>query len=381
MKKKRSWIKISVAVVSTVLLVAAGFVGFNVWQLNQALQSSAIEVTDIRGEPYEPPTFAEINGALNILVIGSDDREGQGSSYGESDRVLADVIMLVHVAESRENAVAISFPRDLLVPAPDCVPEGTRLPYGDMVQINHTLDYGGPNCVLSAVQELTGLEIPHLGVIDFRGVIMMSRALGGVEVCVEEPINDPYTDTYLDAGLHTLEGTEALQFLRTRYGVGDGSDLSRISNQQVFLTSMVRKIKEEDVLTNPVRLYSLATAAAENMQLSEALTELDTMVAMARTLNDVDLGNISFIQLPIVVLEDEYFGRVGLDQQSADELFGLISSGTPFAVSDGKLVVSESGANSSGSSDESENATAPASPSQGSADIQGVTADESICSN
>ena len=372
MKKKRSWIKISVAAVSSVLLIATGIIGFNLWQLNQTLQSAAIEVTDIQGEPYEPPTFAEIEGAQNILVIGSDDREDQGSNYGESDRILADVIILVHVAESRENAVAISFPRDLLVPTPDCVPEGTFLPYGDMVQINHTLDYGGPNCVLQAVQQVTGLDIPHLGVIDFRGVIMMSRALGGVEVCVAEPINDPYTDTYLDAGTHTLEGKEALQFLRTRYGVGDGSDLSRISNQQVFLTSMIRKIKDENVLTNPVRLYSLATAAAENMQLSEALTDLDTMVAMARTLNDVDLGNISFISLPIVVLEDEYFGRVGIDDQKADELFELISSGTPFAVSSGELVVQSE---STDSVEEGE--TAEPSP----VEVEGVSAEESICSN
>lgn len=372
MSKKRTWLKISVATVSTVLLVAAGFVGFNLWQLNQTLESSAIEVTDVEGEPYEPPTVEEITGPLNILVIGSDDREDQGSSYGESDRVLADVIMLVHVAESRENAVAISFPRDLLVPAPDCVPEGTYLQYGDMVQINHTLDYGGANCVLSAVQELTGLSIPHVGVIDFRGVIMMSRALGGVEVCVEEPINDPYTDTYLDAGLHELEGKEALQFLRTRYGVGDGSDLSRISNQQVFLTSMVRKIKEEDVLTNPVRLYSLANAAAENMQLSEALTELDTMVAMARTLNDVDLANISFIQLPIVILEDEFFGRVGVDEEASEELFGLIDSATAFAVDDGKLVVEKP---------ETESEETEQSSSTNSDDIQGITADQSVCSN
>lgn len=369
MKKKRLLIKISVTVVLTGALVAAGIVGFNVWQLNQTLKSAAIEVTDLQGEPYDPPTFAELQGAQNILIIGSDDREDQGSSYGESDRVLADVIIMVHVAESRDNAVAISFPRDLLVPKPDCVPEGTNLPYVDAVQINHTLDYGGANCVLSAIQELTGLEIPHLAVIDFRGVIMMSRALGGVEVCVTESIKDPFTDTFLDPGLHVLEGKEALQFLRTRYGVGDGSDLNRISNQQVFLTSMIRKVKEEDVLTNPVRLYSLATAAAENMQLSRALTELDTMVAMARTLIDVDLENINFVQLPIVVLEDEYFGRVGIDQHAADELFELIATGTPFTMLDGKLLIQqEPNESTEDSSNESE------------IEVKGVSAGQPICS-
>jgi hypothetical protein len=108
------------------------------------------------------------------------------------------------------------------------------------------------------------------------------------------------------------------------------------------------------------------------MQLSEALTELDTMVAMARTLNDVDLANISFIQLPIVVLEEEYFGRVGVDQEASDELFSLIASGTTFAVDDGKLVVDKP---------QTESAETEQSPSNNSDDIQGITADQSVCSN
>ena len=121
MKKKRSWIKISVAVVSTVLLVAAGFVGFNVWQLSRTLESAAVEVYDLDGSAYQDPTAEELDGPLNILLIGSDTRANQDANYGSSTANLADVIMLLHVNESRDNAVVMSFPRDLLIPIPNAM--------------------------------------------------------------------------------------------------------------------------------------------------------------------------------------------------------------------------------------------------------------------
>ena len=154
-----------------------------------------------------------------------------------------------------------------MIAVPECPnPEGgAPYPAKEFSQINATMNYGGPACTLLAVQSLTGIEIPYLAMIDFKGVIAMSEAVGGVDVCVAEPINDDYTQLYLDAGEHTLIGEEALAFLRTRHGVGDGSDLSRISNQQVFLTSLVRKLKDEGALTNPFTMFRLGTAALNNM--------------------------------------------------------------------------------------------------------------------
>lgn len=127
----------------------------------------------------------------------------------------------------------------------------------------------------------------------------MSEAVGGVPVCVAEDINDDYTKLYLEAGQHTLVGDQALAFLRTRHGVGDGSDLSRISNQQVFLTSLVRKLKDEGALTNPFTMLRLGSAALENMTLSRSLTDLGVMFGMAREANDVDLDKIVFLKLPV----------------------------------------------------------------------------------
>lgn len=333
-KPKRKWLKITLAAVLSVLLIATAVVVFNVVQLSRALDDAGVEVFAPDGSKFELPTPEEIEGELNILLIGSDDREDQGSNYGDIGDLNADVIMLLHVSADRSNAVAISFPRDLMVAVPSCQnPDGgAPTEPRDYAQINSTLNIGGPNCVLQTVQQLTGVEIPHLAVIDFRGVIMMSRALGGVEVCVAEPIRDRFTDLNLDAGYHTLEGKEALQFLRTRYGVGDGSDLSRISNQQVFLSAMVRQVKNDGVLTNPIKIYSLANAAVQNMQLSEALTNLDVMVQMARTLNDVDLEKITFLQAPTYYLTGQYEGRVGLLESESEILFEKIRNDQPVLI-------------------------------------------------
>jgi len=384
-KRKRSWWKIALGALAAVSLVITGIAALSVWQLSRTLEPAAVEVYDLEGNAYQPPTQVEINGPINMLVIGSDTRDDQEANYGDSEANLADVIMLVHVNEARDNAVVMSFPRDLMVPIPDCVSEDLRseLRYPDVMQINKTLDVGGPSCVLDTVQALTNVNIPHLGLIDFKGVIGMSEALGGVEVCIANPINDPKSKLYLEAGTQLLEGRDALAFLRTRYGVGDGSDLTRIDNQQVFLTSMVRKIMDENVLTNPVRLYSLATAAAENMRLSESLTKLDVMVAMAREINDVDLENISFLKLPVYDLNGDFVGRLGL-AEGAETIFDAIRNDDEMVISDGKLIDpnqpepeptegSESGADSPDEQAE------PADPV--TTNIKGVTAADELCSN
>jgi LCP family protein required for cell wall assembly len=385
-EQKRSWWKIGLGSIAAVSLVLAGFVGFNVWQLSRTLESAAVEVYDLDGSAYQDPTAEELDGPLNILLIGSDTRANQDANYGSSSANLADVIMLLHVNEARDNAVVMSFPRDLLIPIPDCIPEDKRslARYGDQMQINQTLDLAGPSCVLDAVQQLSGISIPHLGLIDFKGVIGMSEAIGGVEVCVANPINDPYSQLTLDAGTHLLEGEQALAFLRTRYGVGDGSDLSRISNQQVFLTSLVRKVMDEDILTSPIRLYSLASAAAQNMRLSQSLTKLDTMVAMARELNDVELESISFLRLPVYDLEGDAVGRLGI-AEGAEDIFSAIRNEEELVIFEGRLVDQQAVAAQEQAAAEAEAETGEVSESEPAplptTNVKGVTAADELCSN
>ena len=319
----------------TVVGISVATLGGGYVYVASQLTAAGIDVFSTDGETFSPPTAAEINGPISMLLVGSDTREDQGDvNYGEVGTNLADVIILIHIPEDRKSAVALSIPRDLMVPVPACPDPDSddTFPAKELAQINSTMNYGGPACTLLAVQELTGLNIPYLGVVDFKGVIAMSEAIGGVEVCVSEPINDDKSKLYLDAGFHTLEGEQALAFLRTRYGVGDGSDLSRISNQQVFLTSMVRKLMEEGALTNPFTLFRLATSAIENMTLSKSLTDIGVLFGIAREVNDVDLDKITFIRLPVYDLEGQYAGRVAAIPDQSEFLFDLIRNDLPLIL-------------------------------------------------
>jgi LCP family protein required for cell wall assembly len=301
-------------------------------QLATELGRGEIDVPGLDGPRVIPP----MDGPLNMLLVGSDSRQGAGNSaFGDTGGVLADVIILMHVSADRKNAVALSFPRDTLVPWPAC-PSTTGGPgyYAQSLgQINATIGNGGPGCTLLTVELLTGLDIPYLAMVDFNGVIELSNAVGGVEVCVAEDIEDEYTNTYLKKGMHTLQGVQALQFLRTRHGVGDGSDLGRISNQQVYLTSLVRKLKSKDILNNPVALYSLAQAAARNMTLSKTLSNPAALMGVANALKDIPMKNITFLQLPSVSgLPAPNQGRVMPDYEKAQVLFDLMKNDKPLVL-------------------------------------------------
>ena len=335
--KRRGWLKamvwLMVVVLAGTFAVGAGSYFF----ITNQLSASGIEVYSTDGNSFDLPTPEDIDGPINVLLVGSDTREGQGStSYGPVGSALADVIILLHISRDRQNAVAMSIPRDLMVAVPSCPnPEGgDPYPARDFAQINSTMTKAGPACTLLAVQQLTGVTIPYLAVIDFKGVIAMSEAIGGVDVCVATTIDDEYTNLYLEPGEHTLIGDEALAFLRTRHGVGDGSDLSRISNQQVFLTSLVRKLKDEGALTNPFTMFRLGTAALSNMTLSRSLTDLGVIFGLAKQVNDVDLDKITFIKLPVYDLDGEYAGRVAPSPERAAELFELMASDKPLVLAE-----------------------------------------------
>ncbi|KQO96653.1 LCP family protein [Leifsonia sp. Leaf264] len=275
------------------------------------------------------PQIGAIDGGANVLLVGSDSREGQGGGYGEESGDLNDVTMLLHIAQDHSSASVISFPRDMFVPIPECPdPDGGTFDAMSSQKINTTLGYGGLACTVLTVEQLTGLSIPFAAEVQFNGVIAMSDAVGGVPVCVAERIEDDHTDTYLDPGMHTLSGLAALQFLRTRHGVGDGSDLTRISNQQVFLSSLVRTIKSADTLTNPVKLYSLAKAALSNMKLSNSLQNMDTMVSIAMALKDIDLNSVVFVQYPTGSTE----GGVVPREDAADALNAALLADQPISL-------------------------------------------------
>ncbi|KQQ53472.1 hypothetical protein ASF68_12945 [Plantibacter sp. Leaf314] len=317
-----------------VALVSGGIVaGIALWDV-AATVKPGVALVDAQGETVtDLPAIGAYPGGVNLLIVGSDSREGQDERFidpeVEATGNLNDVTMLVHISEDHSNATVVSFPRDMFVSIPSCPdPTGGSFDSMSRQKINTSLSYGGLACTALTVSQLTGLEIPFAAEVQFSGVMAMSTALGGVTVCVADPIEDEYTNTFLSAGEHTLEGYEALQFLRTRHGVGDGSDLSRISNQQVFLSAMMQQVKSAETLTNPAILYSLAKAAAQNMQLSDSLTSLDTMIAIAMTLREVDLSNIAFVQYPNEAVE----GGVEPIDDAATALFAALANDQPIQL-------------------------------------------------
>jgi LCP family protein required for cell wall assembly len=318
---------------TAVALVAGSSVAAIVgWQLNNQLQENTVT---IGADAEPPPNIAAFDGGFNILLVGSDTREGQGGIGGNESSVLNDVTMLMHVAEDKQSATVVSFPRDLVVPLPACENGGPA----SGQPINVTLYYGGLACTVATVENLTGLKVQFAGLITFKGVIAMSNAVGGVPVCVTEPIYDPYTGLSIKrAGTANLSGFQALAFLRSRHGVGDGSDLGRISSQQVFLSALVRKIKSDDTLTDLGKLYGIATAATKNISLSSNFANLDVLVSVALVLKDIPLEHIVFVQYPSTTgVGGIYTGKVAPIQPVADALFAVIKADKPLGLDENAI--------------------------------------------
>ncbi len=336
LRRSNPWLRVLkivslVAVVSVVSTVSVGAIA--AWDLSRQVKTVALP-GQTPGAP--PPEIGAIKGGVNMLLVGSDSRLNSVNSYGEDDgSELNDVNILLHISEDHTSAVAVSFPRDMFVPMPECADgDGGYNSAMSSAKLNTALMHGGGaaknglGCTVSAVSELTGLDIPFAAMISFDGVIEMSNAIGGVPVCVAEKIEDTYTELYLDPGQHTLQGMDALKFLRTRHGVGDGSDLTRISSQQVFLSSLVRQVKSSDTLGDISKLYGLAGAAVRNMVFSQSLSNVDTLVQIARALQPISLDKIAFVQYPT----GEVTGGVAPNYDSAQVLFDAIRSGQAVAV-------------------------------------------------
>ena len=282
-----------------------------------------------------PPSIGAYPGGFNMLIVGSDMCESKSGCEGRGKANLNDVTMLLHVSADGTNATAVSFPRDLVVPIPSCPKNGGQTAAMAGRPINETLYYGGLACTVLTVEKLSGLKIQFAGLITFNGVIQMSNAVGGVEVCVTERIDDKYVGLHLSKGTHKLSGRKALAFLRSRHGVGDGSDLTRISSQQVFLSSLVRTLKSKDTLGDPLKVYKLAQGATSSMTLSKGLKQLDTMYSIAAKLKDIPLDSVTFVQFPGrtgVTTPAMYAGKVAPIPDRVNALFAKIRADEPFKL-------------------------------------------------
>ncbi|MFH8534893.1 LCP family protein [Streptomyces tendae] len=246
--------------------------------------------------------------AINILLIGTDKRTGSGNDgYGDKGSAgHADTTILLHVAKDRSNATALSIPRDLIVDVPDCPTtqeDGSTkvIPGSSGVRFNTSLGQSGrtPSCTMRTVTELTGVTPDNFMVADFNAVKTLTSAVGGVEVCLAKDIDDPDSHLKLPAGKHTVEGEQALAFVRTRHSVGFGGDLSRIEIQQQFLGSLMRKLKSNDTLTSPTKMVKLAEAGTEALTVDAKLKNIGKLKDLGLELGKLDTKNLTFATVPV----------------------------------------------------------------------------------
>lgn len=281
------------AVLATFLVNGVALAGYVVYyDLYGNIDQEAIDTDGFADRP------GRVEGVMNVLIIGSDERAGDNADYGDAEGERPDTLIIAHVSPENESATLVNIPRDSVVDLDACEATGDRpgMPQShDMIGVALTL--GGPRCLWENVEQLTGVHIDHYIHMDFFGFKDMVDALGGVEMCIPEPIDDPKAHLRLDAGHQTLGGEDALGFVRARYTLGDGSDRGRIERQQEFMGAMAQKATSSEVLSSPGNLYNFLGAVTNSVTTDDQLT-LDTMADLAISMREIDMSSIEFVTVP-----------------------------------------------------------------------------------
>ncbi|MER7898125.1 LCP family protein [Streptomyces sp. NPDC096046] len=272
--------------------------------------------------------------AINILLIGTDKRTGKGNEgYGDKNSSgHADTTLVLHVSKDRTNATVLSIPRDLITDIPDCPTtqeDGSEkiIPGSQRTRFNNSLGQEDrtPSCTMRTVTELTGLKMDHFMVADFNAVKTLTSAVGGVDVCLAKDIKDKDSKLDLPKGEHTIEGEDALAFVRTRHSVGFGGDLSRIELQQQFLGSLMRKLKSNDTLTSPSKMIKLAEAGTKALTVDSQINTIKKLADLGAELGKFDTKNLTFATVPVVDNPSEAVkATVVLKQPQAQQLFAMV---------------------------------------------------------
>ncbi|KQR86298.1 LCP family protein [Microbacterium sp. Leaf179] len=355
---RRRWIRIIALTVAVVVLAALVVGGYTAWSLSQRLQDAAVPLNDA---PSQAPSLSTYDEPFSLLVVGTDECDDQvKDAFGErctdpgAEGNRNDVNLLVHVSTNPRRVTVVSFPRDLQVAIPDCTREDGSVSSGVWkASINTAYEAGGLTCVADTVSDLSGQPIPFAAKVSFGNVVNITDAVGGVEVCIGgDGIDDYDAGIAWEPGLRVVKGYDALAFLRTRKGIGDGSDLARIGNQQQYLSRLLNKLRSDEVLSNPATLIGLANTAVDNITPSESLADPLRLAQLGYTLKDVPLGDVTFVQYPVVD-DPSDTNRVIPDDAAAAVLWDALARNAPLALT------GEAGANGGVEIDPSQPQPAP----------------------
>ncbi|BAJ29576.1 MULTISPECIES: LCP family protein [Kitasatospora] len=315
------------------LVVLAG--GLVYYRLNGNLSTFGSDGVS-KDRPAAASADAEGRTPVNLLLIGSDSRSGSNKSLGGGDDggARSDTAILLHVYADHKHAVGVSIPRDSLVEIPPCMlpnkswtKDQPSAMFNSAFSVGDT-DAGNPACTQNTVEKLTGLRIDHTMVVNFQGFADMTKAVGGVDVCLPKAVYEGDLNPNLGhrgqelfkAGHQTISGQAALDYVRIRHGLGDGSDIGRTKRQQAFLSSLIKQVKSAGM--DPTTLLPLADAATKALTVDEGLGSASKLIDFAMTLKGVDLHDIKFLTVPW-----RYQGeRVAIVHPDADQLWAALRS-------------------------------------------------------
>lgn len=284
--------------------------------LNSNLKKADLNIGDSKDRATKTKANAAGQTPLNILLIGSDARDtaenqklGGARDIGTAAR--ADVQMLLHVSADRTNMSVVSMPRDTLVSIPRCTDPDTGKVYPATTDTmtNASLERGGPGCTVATWEKLTDIHIDHFMMVDFSGVVSMADAIGGVPVCVDANIYSHTSSGHgsglkLKKGTTSVKGEQALQWLRTRYGFEDGSDIARTKAQHMYMNSMVRQLRSNATLSNPDKLLGLAETATKALTVDTGLGSVTKLYDLSKELKKVPTARITMTTMPWVYSSD-----------------------------------------------------------------------------
>ena len=309
----------ALAVLLAGVLFVVSSAGFVYASLSSQFANRVVDIDAYSVDEQSKATPDSFEGrAVNILVVGTDSRNGASGELGAGDAddvpgLRNDSTMVIHVSADRSRVQIVSIPRDTLVDIPACKHrDGTTSEPTSNDMFNNAMVYGsnggddqediapGIACVKSTVEKLSGMSIDAFMVVDFAGFINMIDALGGVWFNIPERIEDESAQLFIDAGCWKLSGTHSLAYMRSRKGQGDGSDISRIGRQQQLISAMLRELQEKNYVTDPGALINFLQAAISAVNVSDNLGNASSDASLLiNVLQKVDRTNIQFITMPV----------------------------------------------------------------------------------
>jgi len=329
-RKKRSTGRIVLLTSVSVLLVVVLGIAAAGWLVVNNIAGDVERIPKVfedipeESRPTKPP---EGEDSINILLAGLD---GENSTENESGS-RSDAVMVLHVDGDRENAYLVSIPRDSWVSIPG---QGEN-------KVNAAYSLGGPSLYVQTIEELTGLSIDHLAVIDWSGFRGLTDALGGVELDFDEEVQAAEGQTF-PAGENTLSGEEALQYVRERKDL-PGGDFDRVKRQQNYLRALMQQTLSNDTLSSPGKMLDVANSITDATKVDDQLTT-NGIIQMGVSMRGIRGDDVEFLTVPT-----DGTGTVGdasvvnYDHENAERLWDAMAkdSAEQFIADNPDLVTGE----------------------------------------